>query len=145
MNVPRGGRPSRAFVGVVLVSLLVLPLVPLGAWPVPDTGSMEPTMSGCDVVVYGPADTVEAGDVVLAEATWREGAVLHRVVDETPEGYILQGDANASPDPSVVPAAAVMAESHYVIATGAAIGPLCGPLTDVGIRTYESLVGVPPR
>lgn len=68
-----------------------------------ETGSMEPTIqTGDGFVALPPAVTgsASAGDVVVFDAHELEGGGLttHRVVDETANGYITQGDANPFPD-----------------------------------------------
>ncbi|GAB6879948.1 signal peptidase I [Halorubrum gandharaense] len=65
--------------------------------------SMEPTVSAGDGFVAVPAavaDDPEPGDVVVFEAeTLHDGGLTtHRVVDETADGYVTQGDANPFTD-----------------------------------------------
>ena len=67
------------------------------------TGSMEPTLEPGDGFVAVPAELsgdIEEGDVIVFEAEEIQGGGLttHRVVDETAEGYITQGDANPFTD-----------------------------------------------
>ena len=67
------------------------------------TGSMSPTLEPGDGFVAVPpslAGEVEEGDVVTFNARELEGGGLttHRVVGETEEGYITQGDANPFTD-----------------------------------------------
>ena len=67
------------------------------------TGSMSPTLEPGDGFVAVPpafAGEIEAGDVVTFDARELEGGGLttHRVVGETDEGYITQGDANPFTD-----------------------------------------------
>lgn len=68
-----------------------------------ETGSMEPTIqTGDGFVVLPPAVTggATSGDVVVFDARELEGGGLttHRIVDETADGYVTQGDANPFPD-----------------------------------------------
>jgi len=68
-----------------------------------ETGSMEPTIqTGDGFVVLPPAVTGDpsTGDVVVFDARELEGGGLttHRIVDETADGYITQGDANPFAD-----------------------------------------------
>lgn len=61
--------------------------------------SMEPTYYTGDLVVSrcGP---VEVGDVIVYTPPDVGGArVIHRIVDGTPEGWVVQGDNNAFLDP----------------------------------------------
>lgn len=67
------------------------------------TGSMSPTLAPGDGFVAVPpalAGDIEEGDVVIFNARELEGGGLttHRVVGETDEGYITQGDANPFTD-----------------------------------------------
>ncbi|PSP79167.1 signal peptidase I [Halobacteriales archaeon QS_1_68_20] len=122
----------------LVLGLLIVPYVPVGAWPLPDTGSMEPTMRGCDLLVYGPADDVEVGDVVIFDAPWRDGLVIHRIVGETSQGYVLKGDANAAPDPMLVPEKRVVAEVHHVVESGGAFEGICDPVSDAALTAFDA-------
>ena len=67
------------------------------------TDSMEPTIEAGDGFVAVPtalAGDAEEGDVVVFEARTLHGGGLttHRVVGETPEGYVTRGDANPFTD-----------------------------------------------
>ncbi len=68
-----------------------------------ETGSMEPTIETGDGFVAVPSQLAgepEPGDVVVFDAQEIEGGGLttHRVVDETDQGYVTQGDANPFTD-----------------------------------------------
>ena len=120
-----------------LVVTVYLPYVPLGLWVLPDTGSMEPTAVGCDVLVYTPADDVDVGDVVVYEADWRSGLVIHRVVAEHEDGYVLQGDNNPDPDPEVVTDAQIISKVSFVLHTGTVLQGICRPISSVAVSAYE--------
>lgn len=67
------------------------------------TGSMEPTLEPGDGFVAIPpelAGDIGEGDVVTFDAEEIEGGGLttHRIVEETDEGYVTQGDANPFTD-----------------------------------------------
>lgn len=67
------------------------------------TGSMEPTMEAGDGFVAVPdavAGSPSEGDVVVFDAQELHGGELttHRIVEETPEGYVTAGDANPFTD-----------------------------------------------
>lgn len=100
--------------GYVIIAVLVLLLVSLvlgnllGS-PVllayVDSGSMEPTLNEGDGFIAVPAPIagdLGVGDVVVFEADRVEDGRIttHRIVDERPNGYITQGDANPFPDQS---------------------------------------------
>lgn len=68
-----------------------------------ETGSMSPELEPGDGFIAVPiqvADPVEPGDVIVFDAENLHGGGLttHRVVDETPAGFITKGDANAVTD-----------------------------------------------
>ncbi|ELY68311.1 signal peptidase I [Natrinema versiforme] len=68
-----------------------------------ETGSMEPTIDTGDGFVAIPSDLTgdpEPGDVIVFEAEEIHGGGLttHRVVEETPRGYVTRGDANPFTD-----------------------------------------------
>jgi len=94
---------ARTALLAALAFLTATALVPAGLTPVvvtsPDTGSMEPTVSTTDVAVLTAAGEPAPGDVVLYRSTDPDtGLVLHRVVDETADGYVTRGDANPTTD-----------------------------------------------
>ncbi|GAB7117637.1 signal peptidase I [Natrinema pallidum] len=100
-GVIRGGQV------VVLVTLGALVVGQLLGQPVllgfVETGSMEPTIDTGDGFVALPSeltDDPEPGDVIVFEATKIQGGGLttHRVVEETPQGYVTRGDANPFTD-----------------------------------------------
>ena len=95
-------RSTLWFGSLLLVAVVVLGSVfgqPIGLAFV-ETGSMEPTLEPGDGFVAVPAPVagdVEPGDVV----TFREPngrLTTHRVVDETDDGFVTRGDANAFTD-----------------------------------------------
>lgn len=121
--------------GVLLT--VVVPYAPVGLWVLPDTGSMEPTQVGCDVLVYTPANDVEVGDVVVYDPEWRSGLVIHRVIAEHEDGYVLKGDNNPAPDPEIVTDAQIISEVNYVVHTGSVLNEVCSPISSVAVSTYE--------
>jgi signal peptidase len=91
------------FIIVAIVALLVTQLIGQPFVVFVETGSMEPTLQVNDGFVAIPsflAGDPEPGDVILYEAQELGGGGLttHRVVRETSEGYITQGDANPFTD-----------------------------------------------
>jgi signal peptidase len=93
-------------------------------------GSMEPSIPLGSLVIVSPIDvlTVAVGDVLTVRAA--NGVVFtHRVtrVVDVGEGRFveLRGDANADPDPSLVPGRAIIGRStHYIPYGGYAQGAL---------------------
>lgn len=101
-----------------VLALLVLCLLAWAAVPkligwIPTTvasGSMEPRIMTGDVVVSMPLDGADAtpGQVVLVDDPAKDDTyLLHRIVERTDEGLVLQGDANRQPDRLPVDDAAV--------------------------------------
>lgn len=62
------------------------------------SGSMEPTIHQYDGYVVLEGSSVSPGDVVVFRSEEKDAYVTHRIVAETPEGYLTQGDANPSTD-----------------------------------------------
>jgi signal peptidase len=98
-------RKAASAVVVVLLGVVGIALVASIAFGQPvllgyvDSGSMEPTLQTGDGYVPVPtviAGEVSEGDVVVFEAERVDGGGLtvHRVVDETEQGYVTRGDAN---------------------------------------------------
>lgn len=84
-----------AFAGQLLGQPILLAFV--------ETGSMSPTLEPGDGFIALPmfvAGPVEEGDVITwnAKELHGGGLVTHRVVRETPDGFITQGDANPVTD-----------------------------------------------
>ena len=120
-------------------ALMVVSLVILAAWShlasliVLTGGSMGPAVPAGSVV--GPAavaaDDVAVGDILTVQAT--NGVILtHRVtrVLDLAEGrfFELKGDANANPDPELVPARAVVGRvDTYLPYAGYALALLSMP------------------
>lgn len=91
-----------ALAALVVVALLpvvahvAVSFLPGFAGFVVGSGSMEPAVDGGSLVYVQDTGEYEPGDVI----TFRVGeqVVTHRVVDETPRGYVTKGDANDAPD-----------------------------------------------
>lgn len=96
-----------AMLAVVLLSLVmghVLGYPVLLAYV--ESGSMEPTLNTGDGFIAVPTaltGSVEPGDVVVFQAEALHGGEIttHRVIEERPNGYVTQGDANPFPDQSL--------------------------------------------
>lgn len=121
----------RRFLDLLLISLVVVVLlgVMLGKL-VPLTGrqtmivggsSMEPAIGLGAAVVIAPvaAEDLRPGDVVSLRAGSENAIFTHRIVGvvERPDGLWIstKGDANADPDPTLVPASAVIGRSEFSI------------------------------
>ena len=125
----------------------------LAGWEldVVDTGSMAPEMEAGTLAVVAPARpaAVEIGDVVtFTDPEDGQGLVMHRVVEvvSDEDGPVLrtQGDANATPDPQLIPARSIEGRvEHSVPRLGAlvrSLQPPVGPVLLVGVPTL--LLGV---
>lgn len=66
------------------------------------SGSMEPTIPTGSLVVTKSQDTYSTGDVVLYKSLTDDRHILHRIVEETSDGFVLMGDANPAPDSLLV-------------------------------------------
>lgn len=64
--------------------------------------SMEPTVSAGEFVVYAELGEISTGDIIIYWSSERGKYVMHRVVEQTPRGYVTQGDARGSPDSEIV-------------------------------------------
>ncbi|MFQ1003042.1 LamG-like jellyroll fold domain-containing protein [Modestobacter sp. SSW1-42] len=121
-DAPPLDRPGRTAVAVsaaargfvaVLLGLLVWSQVPaLLGWEttVVMSGSMAPAIDPGDLVVVRPLEDAapRVGQVLLVDDPDRPGSArLHRLVGVEDGGLRLQGDANRSPDTSLVPTSAV--------------------------------------
>ncbi|WP_049921816.1 signal peptidase I [Halopiger djelfimassiliensis] len=93
--------------GLVLVTVLAMVAGQILGQPIllgfVETGSMEPTIETGDGFVAIPSQLTgepEPGDVVVFEAERIQGGGLttHRIVEETPQGYVTRGDANPVTD-----------------------------------------------
>lgn len=61
--------------------------------------SMEPGFTAGDLVAVRSSDDYRVGDVVAYRSDLLGTVVMHRIVDRTPQGFVLQGDNNDFLDP----------------------------------------------
>jgi signal peptidase I len=110
---------------LVVIAAVVLargiPFVTGGATYVIGGGSMEPTIAKGSAVIDLPVthDQLAVGDVVTVEVGEQKAIFTHRIVSLVPrdDGLWIQtrGDANEDPDPSIIPATAVLGRVDTVI------------------------------
>lgn len=64
------------------------------------SGSMEPELSVGDMVLIRREEEYHAGEII----TFSDGGspTTHRILEETPEGFVTKGDANNVPDGGIV-------------------------------------------
>lgn len=87
------------FLLVFLAAVAIAPVsLPVGlSYAVSD--SMSPTIGANDGFVRVPAGDVEPGDIVVFESPNSDfDRTVHRVVTETPQGFVTKGDNNAVTD-----------------------------------------------
>jgi signal peptidase len=112
-----------ALVVVVLLGVMLGKLVPLTGRQTMIVGgsSMEPAIGLGAAVVIAPvaAEDLRPGDVVSLRAGSESAIFTHRIVGvvERADGLWIstKGDANADPDPTLVPASAVIGRSEFSI------------------------------
>ena len=115
-----------ALIVIVLVALFGVALgkgAPLLGWQsiVIGGGSMEPTMPLGSAIVVHPIATADlaVGDVVSMQVGSERTTYTHRIIAlfDRPDGRWIRtkGDANADPDPTLVPASAVIGRVDLVI------------------------------
>lgn len=114
-----------AFIGLLIFFALIMLLV--GFRPaVVLTGSMEPTISPGDMIVYKSIDEndLKIGDVVTFYMTEESQAnhsitYTHRVVNVLEKNnrvvFQMQGDANQTPDANLIPIERILGKVHYVM------------------------------
>ena len=83
--------------GLLLAVLILFPVTPVQVSYV-YSESMEPTIGQYDGYVVVPADTVKPGDIVVFWSSRREEHVTHRLVGQSKQGFITQGDNNDATD-----------------------------------------------
>ncbi len=107
----------------VLVGILLAKLVPLTGRQTIIVGgsSMEPAIGlGAAIVIRPvPAEALAVGDVVTLHAGEKNAIYTHRIIEvvDRPDGRWIrtQGDANATPDPTLVHASAVVGRTELAI------------------------------
>jgi len=112
-----------ALIGVVLFALFLGKIVPLTGHQTIIIGgsSMEPGIDLGAAVVIGPvrARELARGDVVSLQIGPSRTTFTHRIVDviSRPDGIWIRtkGDANAEPDPTLVPASAILGRVQWSI------------------------------
>ena len=97
----------------VYIVLIILVLIAAQHLNVVVSGSMEPVMYRGDIVVLEKAnllglqefnpDEVEVGDIVVYNAAWHDGPVIHRVIEKgkinSTTVFKIKGDNNDVADP----------------------------------------------
>ena len=77
------------------------------------TGSMADTININDLVLIKSFDKYQVNDIIMFKKN--NNFVTHRIVEETPEGFITKGDANNAPDEWIVSADEIAGKSIKII------------------------------
>lgn len=82
-----------------------------------ESGSMEPGIHVGAIVLIDPTaykeEDPQVGDIAMYQTSTRE--VIHRIIDESDDGYIFKGDNNDSEDFAPVPAENIRGELKITI------------------------------
>lgn len=125
--------------GVVLIIIgILIPIIPAGIWLNPPTGSMRPAIGDCSVSLYGPA-TPEEGDVVWYWQEDQPSIIIHRVIDERDNGYLIKGD-NVKYADGVIDTDQIHAET-YATAETPIPRSTCIDLIRPLYNGYQSMIG----
>lgn len=108
---------------IVLVGILLAKLVPLTGRQTIIVGgsSMEPAIGlGAAIVIRSvPAEMLAVGDVVTLHAGEKSAIYTHRIIEvvDRPDGRWIRtkGDANATPDPTLIHSSAVVGRTELAI------------------------------
>lgn len=128
-------------IGLVLVALVIARLVPVitgGQAFVVGGGSMEPSIPLGSAVVAIPVDAADLAvdDVVSLRVGPQRVVFTHRITRLVPrdDGLWLAtwGDGNEDPDPSLVPASAVIGRVDHFVPWAGYLIALLGSLSGVG-------------
>jgi len=125
------------FVLAMLALARGLPLATGGQTFVVGGASMEPAIGMGALVHAVPADsaTLRPGDIVSVKVGARQAVFTHRIVRlaELPDGLHIEtkGDSNAEPDPSLVPASAVIGRVELIV-----------PYAGFGVALLSSMQGI---
>lgn len=77
------------------------------------SGSMSGTFEVNDIIIVHPKESYSTGDIICFEEG--ESLVTHRIVEETPEGFVTKGDANNAEDIGKVAQDSVIGTVVFVI------------------------------
>ena len=89
-----------------LIALVGAIFLVTGSVFIVQSGSMAPTINAGDVIVCrAPNGPLQPGDIITYQ--YENKIITHRIIEVLPEGLRTKGDANAEPDPWIVPQGAV--------------------------------------
>lgn len=141
-------RTALHLIGVVVLALVIAPFI-ANAVPqvfgadhsyVVESGSMSPTLEAGDIIYIqdvGPAE-IQEGDIITFASAGNDAPTTHRVIAKTGSGadanFVTKGDANDSPDPSVLGPSDVIGEVTLSLPYYGSILKFAG--TDFGLATF---------
>ncbi len=77
------------------------------------TGSMEPEICVGDIVVTHKENTYKSNDIIMFSAG--KNLITHRIIEDTPTGFITKGDCNNVADEEIVSADNIVGKVVYII------------------------------
>ena len=77
------------------------------------TGSMEPSISAGDMLIFKTEKEYGEGDIIVFKSD--NMLVTHRIIEKTPGGFITKGDANNTEDEALVSQSQVVGKLKWVI------------------------------
>ena len=75
--------------------------------------SMEPTLEPGGIVIHSEQDSYEVGEIIVFYDG--EKQIGHRIIDETPRGFVTKGDNNSYVDYTLVTEDMIRGEIIYYI------------------------------
>ena len=78
------------------------------------SNSMEPNLH-CGDLLFITAGDYNVGDVVIYHRSDIPYTIVHRIIRETPKGYIIKGDNNPRPDPGFVKKSQILGKVRLAI------------------------------
>lgn len=94
--------------------------------------SMEPRLHAGDLTLVRRAESYRVGDAVAYRSEHLDATLLHRIIEEGPDGFVLQGDNNDFVDPDRPGADAIVGKLWIRV-------PHAGNVLDVGQRLHWSI------
>src|SRR3989344_5080238 len=111
-------------IGEIAIAILVAVLVYYGlsfvlgtSMPIVSvvSGSMEPVLYRGDLIILVAPNDLKVKDVVIYQRPDISETIIHRIIEERDEGYIIKGDNNAIPDPGIVRKNQILGKVIYAV------------------------------
>jgi signal peptidase len=77
--------------------------------------SMEPVLQRGDLLVVVAPSDLKVSDVVIYQRLDTRYTIVHRIIEEKPEGYVIKGDNNQVPDPGIVRKEQILGKVVYAV------------------------------